>query len=321
MPTIRDIAKKAGVSVTTVSRVLNNHPYVSKEKRLVVEEVIEQLNYQQNINAVNLSKGSTQLIGVVIPFTNHSYFALLMEGIAKAAVAANYKLVLIQTNYEKEREIEALEMLRYKQIDGLIICSRIAEWDIIECYVKYGPIVVGEDASSKKFVSSVYVDHYKGFMQALDFLYEKGHSKIGYCIGRQRGANSETRARAYADFLALKELEKDDRLVFFDNFQLEDGAKIVNQLLRLKNKPTALLVTSDTVAAGIVTSAREKGFQIPEELAIIGFDNQAIAKMLHITTLEIPLVEMGKKLFELVKVNGENSHKEMKLKLIIRNTV
>src|SRR5690606_34576394 len=104
-------AKMAGVSVTTVSRVLNNHPYVSEEKRAAVLQAMERVNYQRNINAVHLSTGKTLLIGVAVPFTNHPYFGLLVEGIANEAIKNNYKLVLFQTNYEKDREIEALKML------------------------------------------------------------------------------------------------------------------------------------------------------------------------------------------------------------------
>lgn len=125
---------------------------------------------------------------------------MLVEGIANEAVINNYKLVLIQTNYEENRELEALRMLQHKQIDALIICSRICEWDVINEYVSYGPIVLCEDARGRN-VSSTYIDHYKSFSVALDYLHTKGHHKIGYCIGRKTGANSKQRGKAYKDFL------------------------------------------------------------------------------------------------------------------------
>jgi DNA-binding LacI/PurR family transcriptional regulator len=199
MANIKDIAKMAGVSVTTVSRVLNNHPYVSEEKKNAVKNAIEKCNYQQNINAVHLSKGKPFLIGVVIPFTNHPYFALLVEGIANEAVKNNYNLVLIQTNYELQREHEALMMLKHKQIDGLIICSRICSWDRDE-FSSFGPIILCEDTRGKQ-ISSTYIDHYKVFFKALEYLQVKGYHKIGYCIGRNTGSNSQQRELAYKDFL------------------------------------------------------------------------------------------------------------------------
>ncbi|MGM0903925.1 MAG: LacI family DNA-binding transcriptional regulator [Bacillota bacterium] len=320
MANIKDIAKLAGVSVTTVSRVLNKHPYVSKEKKEAVLRAMEEYNYQRNINAVHLSKGKTFLIGVVVPFTNHPYFGLLVEGIAKEAVKNNYKLVLFQTNYEEDREIEALEMLQHKQIDALIICSRSCGWDVIEEYVEYGPIIFCEDSRGRN-VSSTFIDHYKCFSNALEYLYNKGHQKIGYCVGRKSGTNSKQREKAYRDFLNKANLSFDPDYIFFECLKFEDGVKVVQKLTRMDNPPTALLVTSDIVAAGIITYCKEKEILIPNDLAIVGFDNQPIAKIMHITTLEIPLVEIGEKLF-LQAINSSTiSHEEINVKLIKRQTV
>lgn len=320
MANIKDIAKIAGVSVTTVSRVLNNHPYVSKEKKEAVLRAMNEYNYQRNINAVHLSKGKTFLIGVVIPFTNHPYFGLLVEGIAKQAVKNNYKLVLFQTNYEVVREIEALEMLQHKQIDSLIICSRSCEWDVIDEYVEYGPIILCEDSRGRN-VSSIFIDHYKCFFNALEYLYNKGHQKIGYCVGRKSGTNSRQREKAYRDFLNKVNLSFDPDYIFFECLKFEDGVKVVQQLTRMDNPPTALLVTSDIVAAGIITYCKDKEILIPDDLAIMGFDNQPIAKIMHITTLEIPLVEIGEKLFLQAIDSRNNSHEEIYVKLIERQTV
>ncbi|NYE05762.1 DNA-binding LacI/PurR family transcriptional regulator [Bacillus niacini] len=320
MANIKDIAKIAGVSVTTVSRVLNNHPYVSKEKKEAVLQAMEEYNYQRNINAVHLSKGKTFLIGVVIPFTNHPYFGLLVEGIAKEAVKYNYKLVLFQTNYEVVREIEALEMLQHKQIDALIICSRSCGWDLIDEYLEYGPIIFCEDSRGRN-VSSTFIDHYKCFYNALEYLYDKGHRKIGYCVGRKSGTNSRQREKAYRDFLDKEHLSFDPDYIFYECLKFEDGVKVVQQLTRMDNPPTALLVTSDIVAAGMITYCKEKGILIPDDLAIMGFDNQPVAKIMHITTLEIPLVEIGEKLFLQALDSRSNSHEEINVKLIERQTV
>ncbi|MFT4415415.1 LacI family DNA-binding transcriptional regulator [Fredinandcohnia humi] len=320
MANIREIAKIAGVSVTTVSRVLNNHPYVSDDKRDAVLRAMEETNYQRNINAVHLSKGVTFLIGVVIPFTNHPYFGLLVEGIATEAVKNNYKLVLIQTNYEEDREIEALKMLQHKQIDALIICSRICEWNIINEYASYGPIVLCEDSRGHN-VSSTFIDHYKSFIKALEYLHSKGHKNIGYCIGRKSGANSKRRENAYKDFLEKINEKFDPNYIFYNCLKFEDGVQVVQQLMNMSNPPTALLITSDIVAAGILTYCKDQAIVIPDNLAIMGFDNQPIAKIMHITTLEIPLVKIGSKLFLQAIDPIKNSHEEIYVKLIERQTV
>ncbi|WP_210367305.1 LacI family DNA-binding transcriptional regulator [Bacillus sp. REN3] len=320
MANIKDIAKMAGVSVTTVSRVLNDHPYVSDGKREAVLRAIEKSDYQRNINAVHLSKGETMLIGVVVPFINHAYFGLMLEGIADEAVKNNYKLVLFQTNYEESREIEALNMLQNKQIDALVICSRICRWEIIEEYTSYGPIVFSEDARERE-VSSTYINHYKTFRDALKYLHDKGHRKIGYCIGRKAGANSIQRDRAYRDFLGKIKMPYNPDFVFHDCFHFEDGAKVVERLARMGEPPTALLVTSDSVAAGIMTCCQERGIRIPEDLAIMGFDNQPVAQVMHISTLEIPLAEIGRNLFLQATNKAEHTHEEVSVKVIERHTV
>ena len=321
MTNIKDVAKMAGVSVTTVSRVLNNHPYVSEEKRGAVLEAIKQSNYQQNMNAVHLSMGKTFLVGVVVPFIDHPYFALLIKGIANEALQNNYKLVLFQTNYVETRELEALQMLKQKQIDALIICSRKCAWSTIEAYLPFGPIVLCEDTRGEK-VSSIFVDHYKSFMFALAYLHQKGHHKIGYCIGRKSGTNSRNRELAYKHFIKNYHLPFNPAYIFEDCLHFEDGEKVINRIKQMSNPPTALLVTSDEVAAGIVTCAQNLDVTIPNDLALIGFNNQPIAKMMNITTLEIPLEDMGRKLFlQGIIKNEAIAQNEIPVKLIERKTV
>ncbi|KHF40030.1 LacI family DNA-binding transcriptional regulator [Halalkalibacter okhensis] len=319
MANIKDIAKMAKVSVTTVSRVLNDHPYVSQEKREAVWQAINESNYQKNINAVHLSTGKTHLIGVVLPFSNHPYFGLLLEGIAQEAVKNNYKLVLFQTNYEEARELEALDMLRYKQLDALIICSRICSWTKIRKYSHYGPIVFCEDTRDHPY-SATFVDHYKSFEAALEYLADKGHQKIGYCIGRKNGSNSTNRALSYNNFIKRHKFPFRPDYIFEQCLHLEDGENVMKKMTTMKEPPTALLVTSDQVAAGIAAYCLTNHIAIPEELALIGFDNQPISKVMGITTMDIPLVPMGKNLF-LQSLSKDVSYKEIDVTLIERTTV
>lgn len=319
MTNIRDLAKMSGVSVSTVSRVLNNHPYVSEEKKLAVLAAIESTNYNRNINAVHLSRGKTQLMGVVLPFTDTPYFALLLKGIAQKALEYDYKLVLFQTDYAEEKEMEALQMLKQKQIDSLIICSRKSDLSLIQEHIQYGTIVLCEKMK-KESLPSTFIDHYKVFFQALEYLYQKGHKEIGYCVGRKTGANSFLREQAYMDFLKKYELPFNADYIMDDCLYFEDGEKVIEKMKRLDTRPTALLVTSDQVAAGIMIACQKEQLSIPKQLAIIGFNNEPIAKMMNITTIDIPLVELGNNLF--LQAMGEDvSSKEISVKLIERGTV
>ncbi|GGF95643.1 LacI family transcriptional regulator [Paenibacillus albidus] len=319
MANIKDIARLAGVSVTTVSRVINGHPYVRDDKKAAVLRAMEETNYERNINAVHLIKGKTNLIGVMVPSIKRPYFGLVVEGIAEEALKGNYKLVLIQTNYEEQREQEALMMLKLKQIDALIICSKISDWDIVEEYAAYGPIIAFEDARGRN-VSSIFIDHYKGFMEALAYLNGKGHRKVGYCLARKSGTSSKQREAAYRDFLKSSGEPFDPDCAFYDAIHFEDGEWIVQRLMTMQDPPTALLVTSDQVAAGILACCNERELDVPSKLAIVSFDNQPIARTLNITTFEIPLTEIGRDLFRKV-MTKEFFQQEIPVRLIERLTV
>ncbi|WP_199426314.1 LacI family DNA-binding transcriptional regulator [Thermaerobacillus caldiproteolyticus] len=325
MANIREIAKVAGVSVATVSRVLNGYPYVKEEKRKAVWEAVEKLNYTKNINAVHLAKGKTSIVGVVLPYVNHPYFGAIVEGISREALRYGYHLLLFQTNYEVQKELEALEMLRMKQVDGLIICSRIVSWDVIDVYKDDGPIVLCEDVKGRD-VLSVYINHYEAFLFAMKYLMNKGHRKIGYCIGRTTGTNSKAREAAYYD--ALRNIHESPRKewIFDHCLYIEDGKRVVNEWLALPEKPTALLVSSDQVAAGIVLWGRREGINIPEDLAVFSFDNHPIAEALEITTMDLPLSLMGMKAFRMIYQcleTGKIAKKSEKLdaRLIERSSV
>ncbi|GIO24057.1 substrate-binding domain-containing protein [Oceanobacillus sp. J11TS1] len=319
MANIQDVAKAAGVSVTTVSRVLNNHPYVKKEKEEAVKKAIIETGYIPNINAVNLKKGKTHLVGVVLPFLDHPYFSQLVQGVSQAASVHQYKLVLYQTGYHEEQEMEALEMLKLKQIDSLIICSRKISLDKVAHYREYGKIVLFENGE-KMPLSYTFVDHYACFMKALEYLYERGHREIGFSINRLEGTNGRQREQAYRDFLKLKELPYNENYIFKNCLYIEDGERILKEISISWKRPTAILATSDQVAAGIITSSSKYQFKIPDDLAVIGFDNQPIARAMNITTVNIPLYSIGQLLFEQA-ISDHVSYKEVTAELIVRSTV
>ncbi|MEW5321364.1 LacI family DNA-binding transcriptional regulator [Geobacillus thermoleovorans] len=324
MANIRDLAKEAGVSVATVSRVLNGYPYVSEEKRKAVWEAVEKLNYSKNIQAVHLAKGRTTIVGVMLPYIHHPYFSAVIEGISKEALRYGYQLLLFQTNYDVERELEALERLRMKQMDGLIVCSHEADWEAFAAYQEEGPIVLCEQVGEQDFLA-VYIDHYQAFAKALRYLVKNGHRRIGYCIGRMTGTNSQARGAAYRDVLCEAGITPRPEWIFDDCLFLEDGKRVIEQWVAMEERPSAFLVASDQVAAGIVLQAGRIGVRIPEELAIIGFDNDPLAELLGITTVALPHFALGEKAFRLIHhwLETGNVHRkqvELPTQLIIRTT-
>ncbi|WJE71110.1 LacI family DNA-binding transcriptional regulator [Bacillus albus] len=325
MANIKDIAKMAGVSVTTVSRVLNDHPYVSEEKRKAVIEIVEKLNYSQNANAVHLSKGKTNIVGVILPYINHPSFDAMVGGMMEGALTHNYRVLLCQTNYNKKEEMKSLHMLKTKQLDGLIICSRANDWETIEPYASYGTIIACEDNDISN-ISSVYTNHSAAFQLGMDHLIEKGYKKIGYCTGRKLGPSSQKRFDVYKQQLQAIDEEVNEEWIFTECFTLEDGVRVAHKLKSMQNLPEALIVAGDEVAIGVMTEAEKLGIQVPKHLAIIGFDNQPISQVLQLTTIDQNLKEIGKKSFEMFyrQISDESSKQEkveIPYELVERSTV
>ncbi|AYY30071.1 LacI family DNA-binding transcriptional regulator [Bacillus cereus group sp. LD113LC] len=325
MANIKDIAKMAGVSVTTVSRVLNDHPYVSEEKRKAVIEIVEKLNYSQNANAVHLSKGKTNIVGVILPYINHPSFDAMVGGMMEGALTHNYRVLLCQTNYNKKEEMKSLHMLKTKQLDGLIICSRANDWEMIEPYASYGTIIACEDNDISN-ISSVYTNHSAAFQLGMNHLIEKGYKKIGYCTGRKLGPSSQKRFDVYKRQLQSIDEEVNEEWIFTECFTLEDGVRVAHKLKEMQHLPEALIVAGDEVAIGVMTEAEKLGIQVPEDLAIIGFDNQPISRVLQLTTIDQNLKEIGKKAFEMFyrQTNAESSKQEkveIPYELVERSTV
>lgn len=320
MTNIKKIAEYAGVSITTVSRVLNNHPYVSDEKRKNVLQAIEHLNYSRNINAIHLSKGKTHLIGVIIPYTNHPYYGAIIQGINKQANALGYHIVIFQTQYEREKEIQALKMLQMKQLDGIIICSRISEMKVLLEYRGYGPIILCEDTTQSEF-SSISIDHYAAFTSALEYLVTKGYKRIGYSLGRKKSRNSFLRTKAFQDTLHKYQLTSKDEWLFEGSYYIKDGEKIFQEWAAMQDKPDAIVITNDDTAAGFIISAQKSGVKVPEDVAILGFNNDTISEMLDITTISLPLESIGRTAVELFEEPEMIKHVKLGFSLVKRRSV
>ncbi|PTI35722.1 LacI family transcriptional regulator [Mammaliicoccus vitulinus] len=316
MTNLKEVSRKAGVSPSTVSRVINNHPYVNEEKRNRVLQIIDEMNYIPNINAIHLKRGKTNLIGVVIPFSNHPYFSQLIQGISEEAIKLEKKIVLFQTSYDTDQEIDALEMLKLKQLDALIICSRNISLTIIEQYIEYGPISIFENITHSKLRTS-YIDHYQSFLTALNHLYEHGHRNISCAINRKKSTSSIERIAAYKDFCIEKSLTYNDNNIYENYVLLEDGYDLSKEIQKSLNPPSAIVVSGDNTAAGLLLSLND---DLKENLSIIGFENHKISKLLNLTTIEIPLINIGKSLFNQL-YDKSVSNQLFETRLIARQSV
>lgn len=203
MANIIDIAKRAGVSVSTVSRVLNNHPYVSESKRKAVQDVIDELDYTPNRLAVNLIRKVTRSIGVVMPYNNNQAFDQLLHGVLNRSVEYEYSVMVLPTKYDPQIELSYLNMLKNKQLDGIVITSRSNTWETIIPYTKYGTIVACEFTDHHE-IGCAYVDRYASFLDTFQLLKDKGHSQVAFTTARgEESTSTSLIIKAYKKFLVI----------------------------------------------------------------------------------------------------------------------
>ncbi|UUI04769.1 LacI family DNA-binding transcriptional regulator [Oceanobacillus jeddahense] len=235
MANIKDIAKLAGVSVSTVSRVLNNYKYVSSEKREAVLKVMEEMKYAPNKNAVDLIRGETRTIGVILPYNNNPAFDQLVNGILNIALENDFLITMLPSQYDKEKELAYLEKLKSKLFDGIIITSRANDWETIVPYTDFGPIISCEYAPHYEIGCS-YTERYASFLDAFQLLKNKGHLVVAFTTARMESNSTKKIIDAYHEIFG--DIPSGYHI---SNCQcLEDGYEAAQQFLQLSERPTAI---------------------------------------------------------------------------------
>ncbi len=328
MTKISDVAEKTGYSITTISRAINDHPYVSDKTKKKIFDAMKELDYYPNNVAQQLRGKGTKLIGVIISFVINPFFTYLVDAIEKAAYQVGYQIVILQTLEEPEREKKFIEMLKKRQLDGLIMTSLDDDSPEVLKLIEAGKIVVCNRYLGEQNIPLIHVDEKKATYEATYYLLSKGHRKIGYVTGN-RGSMLPVDPRFEGYVQALKEfdIEPNSNYIFPRRLTISDGKSTLTDVLALgEERPDALLVISDEVASGILSQCHLLNIKVPETLAIIGFDDQPIAEALYpgLTTVRQPIKEMGEYVAALIIANIEHrEHPErpdLNTKLIIRGT-
>ena len=293
MTSISEIAKKAGVAKSTVSRVINHHPHVSDETRQKVMDLINELDYMPNQLARDLSRGKTQKIGVVIPHTHHPYFTHLINGLLDAAKASDYQLVMMPSDYNQELELSYLKQLKMEAIDALIFTSRAIRLDTIETYAKYGRIVVCEKLQGYPLLSSAYLDRYSSFVDAFSAMKAQGLANIVLLFSRNN-ESSATYHSALSAFHNVYGQQSTPHLVFGNIHDFNDGLHISHQLIK-DTHIDGVLATSDEVAAGVIKGYEDSGKKCPY---IIGQEHLLVGQLLKLPTIDHKSYSLGKLAFK-----------------------
>jgi LacI family transcriptional regulator len=294
--TIQDVAIAAGVSVSTVSRVLNNKDDIAPETYERVKTVIAEMGYTSSLAARSMRSLRKNVIGLIIPDAGEPFPIEVMKGVNSAIAALEYDLIIYtcgdgRKHYTADREKKFVALLNNSITDGVIVVTPEATH-----FNTSAPVVAVDPHYEINEYPSVISTNWEGAMEAMNYLISLGHRRIGYISGRYDLQSAISRLRGYQDALAQAGIPIDPELITQGDFTADSGVRCARQLLSLANRPTAIFAANDQSALGAYQAAHEAGLAIPDDLSIIGFDNipEAAQSEPCLTTVHQPIQEMGK---------------------------
>lgn len=321
--TISDIAKKAGVSSATVSRVLNDSGYVKQSTREKIEAAIKEMNFTPSAIARSLSKNETNTIGVIVPDITNSYFGEVIKGISEVAEANNLNIILFNTDNYLEKEVRALNVLKEQRIKGIIMTPGFGEEnnkEYIETINNLNiPIVLVSADLKFKELSGIFVDNVLGGFNATNLLISEGHTKIGIMTGILSSEPAAERVVGYKKALKEANIEINDKYILDGQFSMEKAYELTKKLLDSKDKPTALITSSNRMTMGAIKALKENNKNIPKDLAIVAFDKVDLLDVLgiRITYIDECPMELGRNSMNLLCDIFNDSDKNFKRRVII----
>ncbi len=321
--TIRDVAARAGVSVATVSRVLNRTGPVRESTSQRVLAVAEDLRYVPHAGARSLSTRSTNTIGVVLPDLHGEFFSEVIRGIDVTARRSGYHL-LVSGSHSDRAEMRAVLHLLRGRVDGLIVMSPDLDPSALVTDLPYGlPLVLLN--SSVAGHPSITIDNAGGAGAVVRHLAALGHQRIAFICGPEQNADAEERKRGYREALRNAGIEPDRSLEFAGTFTEESGYEAAKNVVAFSPRPTAVFASNDAMAIGALSALSEVGLRVPDDIALVGFDDIPIARFLAppLTTVKVPIAELGRCGFRLLLDSSkQQSDKPAKLEttLIVRRS-
>lgn len=328
MATIRDIAKEAGVSVATVSRVLNDNHIVTKKTKEKVELAIQALNYQPSMLGRNLRTSKSRLMLVLIPSTSNPFYSEIIKGIQDTGIKNHYNILLCETDAKPEREDIYLNMLKNKLADGMISMDPTISLDNLNELAETHPVIFCSEYEQDGVIPYVSIDSEMGAYEAVKHLIMTGNNKIALINSEEKFLYARLRKAGYER--ALKEFNlpiQEEWITHTEDLEFESGAQGMRKLLELEDKPTAVFAVSDTLAIGAMKTLDMHRDQDQElnPTAIIGFDNISFSKMTNptLSTIEQPMYQMGVSAADMLmkRMKGEDVESViLPHKLIIRES-
>ncbi|MDN4072987.1 LacI family DNA-binding transcriptional regulator [Fictibacillus terranigra] len=329
-PTIRDVAKLANTSKSTVSRFLNGQK-IKKETEEALKQAIKDLNYHRNENARRLVMNKTQTIGVVVDNISNVFYSTIFGGIEKVAMEKGFNCVFYSSTSNFYTEGSFLDLFYEGQVDGIILVSfsKRMEADLKRIAEVNYPIVLVGDSGNTAGICSVDVDNFFGISETVKYLHRIGHENIAYISGPENASATGYRLNGYLQTMRELGLEIRGDLLVHSDWSNHGGYNAMNQLLNVSDF-TAVIASNDETAIGALRAIHERGYDVPNHLSITGFDDIALASWVYpsLTTVKQPFMEMGEKaageLFARLESGNESSNflkrHLLKPKLVIRDS-
>ena len=327
--TIREIARAAGVSIATVSRVINGRPDVSPQTREVVLRVVREHGFSTNRNARALSGGRTGLVGVTLPILEAAYFAVIVSGTAEALYEHDMRIVLCPTLHQHEREVTLLDRLMHGTTDGAVLMlpeESNAELRALQ-ETGYPFVVVDPRVRLDQGIPAVSASNASGARAAVEHLLSLGHRRIGAILGPPDWMATTERLNGYRSALAAAGVLPAPDHVVESDFSIESGEAAAASLLDLPERPTAIFGFNDNVAIGVLRAAEARGLTVPDDLSVVGFDDSEQSGLVTpaLTTVRQPLAEMGRMAVSLLlrlldRQRVEAMNIELATRLVVRES-
>ncbi len=309
--TIKDVAKQAGVSISTVSRVINDSKPVTDEVKQKVLDVIKETGYIPNTLARSLVTKKSQLIGVIVPEVSDSFVSEILNGIEEIAKMYDYDILLANTYSDKEQELKSINLLRAKQVEGIVMVSWKVEKDHIDYIQRCGiPATYISKTARDYDIYTVSTSNKEATYDMTKYLLDKGHKKIAFVMTSEDDTVLEMeRLSGYEEALNERNIDLDKSLVKYGGTDYESGYNSMKELLDENIIPEAAFVTGDEAAIGAINAIFDAGYNVPEDISVAGFNDVKIAKMYRpkLTTVQQPLYDIGAVAIRMVikLINGE----------------
>lgn len=297
--TIHDIAKRLGVSSSTVSRALNDHDNISLATKKQVIAVAEEMNYQANSIAAALRNGRSNTIGVIVPEVNRFFFSTIIKGIEEVVRSAGYSIMICQTNDLVEKEKESIESLLKLRVDGILVsyAKETKNFDHFqEVLKKKVPLILFDRTDDSLNVGSVVIDDRLGSFKATEHLIQQGCTRIVHFSGPQNVSSYRDRKNGYLDALHHYNIPVDEQLIIDSDLNYEAGIRHGDEIMLWDTLPDGIYSASDYAAIGAITRLKHNNIRVPEDIAVVGLANEPFTSFVEppLTSIDLHPHEMGK---------------------------